>query len=327
MRFLAVTVVAAGAGAYVRSEGDSGSSTLNPLSFTKYQVVSKDPVSSTGSIFTLRPTKSDHNAGVYEEAWRAGVWSVMFKQPQLQIGRDYTPLPPLITSQDEDALRFFIRRDPAGEVSRYVHRLELGETVEMRGPQLEYKIPNDTRQILFIAGGTGIAPALQASHTLLNRTRGGDKPRIHILWANRRREDCLGGLSDTADRPRRSWLGKMFNPLQPPPVPAVTPNSPPSLVVRELEALKAQHPGQITVDYFVDEEKTFVKKENIMNFTQHSPLAGESRDSQLILVSGPEGFISYMAGPKMWAQGVEVQGPLGGIIRELNLRGWGVWKL
>jgi hypothetical protein len=34
-----------------------------------------------------------------------------------------------------------------------------------------------------------------------------------------------------------------------------------------------------------------------------------------------------MAGPKLWAQGQELQGPLKGVIRELDLKEWAVWKL
>lgn len=238
-----------------------------------------------------------------------GVWSVLFKQPQLQIGRDYTPLPP---TADDDSLRFFIRRDPHGEVSRYLHGLSLGSTVELRGPQLEYKIPSSTQEVLFIAGGTGIAPALQASYSLLRR---GNNRRIRILWANRRREDCLGGVSDTvADR--KSWFSGIFTRTAPD-----RPKDPPSPVVRELESLRSQYPGQVTVDYFVDEENTFIGKKDIAGF---APLPAGKR--KLILVSGPEGFISYMAGPKIWAQGTELQGPLGGIIQQLDLK-CSVWKL
>ncbi|RMJ26740.1 hypothetical protein PHISP_02394 [Aspergillus sp. HF37] len=308
---VAVTVAAGGIGAYFRSE-QSRPSTLDPLSFTNYHLVSKEPVSSTGSIFTLKPAKPDGNGyRVYEEAWRMGVWSVLFKQPQLQIGRDYTPLLP--TGDDDDSLRFFIRRDPYGEVSRYLHGLSLGSTVELRGPQLEYRIPSSTQEVLFIAGGTGIAPALQASYSLLRR--GHNNPRIRILWANRRREDCLGGVNDTvADR--KPWFSGIFTRTAPD-----RPKDPPSPVVRELESLRSQYPGQITVDYFVDEENTFIGKKDIADF---APIPAGKR--KLILVSGPEGFISYMAGPKVWAQGAELQGPLGGIIQQLDLK-CSVWKL
>ena len=334
VKLAAVGVAAAGIGAYIRKSQQDGPSTLNPLAFAKYTLIAKEPVSSTGSIFTLKPPKPDLNSTVYEAAWQTGVWSVMFKQPQLQIGRDYTPLPATATdNQDEDVLRFFIRKDAFGEMSRYLHGLGIGSVVEMRGPKIEYKIPKQTQEILFIAGGTGIAPALQAGHTLLRRTDETRKPRIHILWANRRREDCVGGLNDTSAKsrgPRGFWFfGPRTSPASPDPVlDAQRDTAAQSLVVRELEALKLKYPGQVTVDYFVDEENTFIEKQDILAFTNSIHQSGSRLPkNKMILVSGPEGFISYMAGPKLWAQGTEVQGPLRGIISELDLRDWATWKL
>ncbi|KAL1849452.1 mitochondrial peripheral inner membrane protein [Paecilomyces lecythidis] len=333
VRIAVVTATAGSIGAYIRWQQDSKNSTLNPFTFTHYELVSREPISSTSSLFTLRPVKPGHNREVYEAAWRTGVWSVMFKQPQLQIGRDYTPLPPIekvsdtaeniLEGEDQEPLRFLIRRDPHGEVSRYLHGLSLGSTVEMRGPQVECEIPSDVKDILFIAGGTGIAPALQAAYTLLRRDNGTAGSRIHILWANRKREDCLGGSNDSLQSPaERPWWRKL---LSSSPATAAPEDPSKGLIVKELETLKSQFPGQITVDYFVDEERTMIDKQSILRFTKSSD-ASTGR-GKLILVSGPDGFISYMAGPKMWAEGRELQGPLQGIIRELDLKGWNVWKL
>ncbi|KAJ5099175.1 hypothetical protein N7532_006176 [Penicillium argentinense] len=334
-----VTVAAGGTGAYLRSQGP-GSVTLNQETFTKYSLVSREPVSSTSSLFTLRPRyHSDHSYDVYEDAWKTGVWSVMFKQPQLQIGRDYTPLPvtaatPLtVDEENEGYLRFFIRKDPFGEVSRYLHSLAIGADIEMRGPQIECAIPEETQEILFIAGGTGIAPALQAGYSLLNRTTEANRPRIHILWASRLKEDCLGGKGDTplATSSQRSWFSGWFgssgNTGQGSQV-AIPQDKEKSLIVRELDGLKSQYPGQITVDYYLDEENRFISKKNISDYIESMPRSpADPRGRKLILVSGPEGFISYMAGPKLWADGRELQGPLRGIIKELDLKGWAVWKL
>lgn len=339
-RWLGVVVGAAavGAGAYIRSQ-NTDSATLNPQTFTKYSLVSREPVSATSSLFTLRPRKySDNNYDVYEEAWQTGVWSVMFKQPQLQIGRDYTPLPTTaattlsVEDENEGCLRFFIRKDPFGEVSRYLHTIEVGADVEMRGPKIECTIPKATDNILFIAGGTGIAPALQAGYSLLNRTTTERRPTIHILWANRLKDDCAGGHSDSLKpQPRRGWFSGWFGSSKSQETiardaVAVMENEDTSIIVRELEALKSQYPGQVTVDYYLDEENTFIGKEAIRNAIEPIPTSDSSR-SKLILVSGPEGFISYMAGPKLWAQGQELQGPLNGVIKELDLKEWGVWKL
>ncbi|KAJ5166477.1 Riboflavin synthase-like beta-barrel [Penicillium canariense] len=335
-----VSAAAAGAGAYIRSQSPS-SGTLNQETFTKYSLVSREPVSATSSLFTLRPRyHSDGNYEVYEDAWRIGVWSVMFKQPQLQIGRDYTPLPTTaatslsVDEENEGYLRFFIRKDPFGEVSRYLHSLEVGADIEMRGPQIECVIPEETQEILFIAGGTGIAPALQAGYSLLNRTTKENRPRIHILWASRLKADCVGGESDTAKAlvPSRSWFSGWLGSSQssasnPPAVAAVSQSQNSSLVVRELEALKSQYPGQITVDYYLDEENRFIGKNDLSKFIKSTDPTEDPQKRKLILVSGPEGFISYMAGPKVWAQGQELQGPLQGMIKELDLKDWAVWKL
>jgi ferredoxin-NADP reductase len=332
-----VGATAAGAGAYIRFQNTS-STTLNPETFTKYSLVSREPVSATSSLFTLRPRKpSDSNYDVYEEAWQTGVWSVMFKQPQLQIGRDYTPLPTTaatslsVDDENEGCLRFFIRKDPFGEVSRYLHNIDVGADIELRGPKIECAIPKETEEILFIAGGTGIAPALQAGYSLLNRTNAERRPRIHILWANRLKDDCAGGYSDSLKpQPRQGWLSGWFGSpkshetTRGNAVDVRTEDT--SLIVRELEALKSQYPGQVTVDYYLDEENTFIKKEDIRSAIAPASTR-DSRKSKLILVSGPEGFISYMAGPKLWAQGQELQGPLKGVIKELDLKEWGVWKL
>ncbi|PGH06600.1 nitrate reductase (NADH) [Blastomyces parvus] len=361
LRVTIVTIAAAAIGAYVRYEKDSSTATLNPYTFTQYELVSKTPVSSTSSIFTLRPVKPGDNDAVYKDAWQRGLWSVQFKQPQLQIGRDYTPLPPIPAARvqgaggekkegggsgggggtDDSALQFLIRKDPYGEVSGYLHNLPTGATLDIRGPQLDYILPADVEEILFIAGGTGIAPGLQAAHALFrNNNKRPDlkKTKMHILWANRRREDCLGGVNDSPSGQSRAgslpWWKRVFSTNKDVPgtehVPQTAIASNPT--VRYLEELKAQYPGMLTVDYFVDEEGTLIGRNSILNFTNaegtneiQKRSAGGAR--KLILISGPDGFISYLAGPKLWSGGKEIQGPLQGLIRQLDLKDWSVWKL
>ncbi|KLJ09678.1 hypothetical protein EMPG_14899 [Blastomyces silverae] len=334
LRVTIVTVAAAAIGAYVRYEKESSTATLNPYTFTQYELVSKTPVSSTSSIFTLRPVKPGDNDAVYKDAWQRGLWSVQFKQPQLQIGRDYTPLPPIPAARLEGA-------DPYGEVSGYLHNLPTGAKLDIRGPRLDYILPADVEEILFIAGGTGIAPGLQAAHALFrNNNKRPDlkKTKMHILWANRRREDCLGGVNDSptgrSSAGSLPWWKRVFSTNKDLPgiehAPQTTFTRNPT--VRYLEELKAQYPGMLTVDYFVDEEGTLIGRNSILNFTKpEGPHEIQKRSAsgarKLILISGPDGFISYLAGPKMWSGGQEIQGPLQGLIRQLDLKDWSVWKL
>ncbi|KAH8689674.1 putative cytochrome c mitochondrial import factor [Talaromyces proteolyticus] len=330
LRLTVVTLTAAGIGAYLRTQQDAGNSQLNPAVFAHYRLVSREPVSSTNSIFTLEPSRPADNRETYELAWQMGVWSVMFKQPQLQIGRDYTPLPPRDNNAEgdeiEESLRFLIRRDPHGEVSRYLHNLQVGADVEIRGPQVECEISPDVRDVLFIAGGTGIAPALQAIYILLRHAKPEEKRRIHILWANRKREDCLGGISDTpaGGHAKTSWwtFGRQTaSSTSTPEPPAATSQG---AIVSELQKLKVRYPEQITVDYFVDEESSFISTKDITAFTDSVQAAA---GKQMLIVSGPEGFINYMAGSKMWARGYQLQGSVGGIIKDLDLKDWTIWKL
>ncbi|EZF76979.1 hypothetical protein H105_01801 [Trichophyton soudanense CBS 452.61] len=327
-----VAIAAGGAGIYTRSQGDTSSTTLDPVTFTNYELISKTPVSSTCSIFNLRPKRGGGiNAEVYQDAFETGIWSVQFKQPQLQVGRDYTPLPPSMQFSSLDkgndtSLQFLIRKD--GEVSSYLHDLQPGSIVEMRGPQLGLELTPDVQEILFIVGGTGIAPALQAAHTILKCMRPRDETRIHILWANRRREDCLGGCSDTVGS-QWSWWSKLYPTTKAVGTPGENIEERRNYVVEQLDELKRLYPKKVTVDYFVDEEKSLIGKDSIMKYinsrAQH-PLVGP-RKKKLIIISGPDGFVSYLAGPKMWHNGREVQGPLRGILKELNISGWSVWKL
>jgi Oxidoreductase FAD-binding domain len=294
--------------------------------FSTLVLVKKEPVSATASIFHLEPKGVSGNLQIYEDAWKKGIWNLQVKQPQIQVVRPYTPLPP----GDHDgsslssgsSLRFLIRAEKNGEVSGWLHRIPVGSEIELRGPNLEYAISTDTRQIIFLAGGTGIASALQAAHAMLqNRARASsdakDPPRISILWANRTRDDCVGGLSDNfgstqhSGRSRFPWISST---LQRPGTLSTTEKG---IVVKELEALKERYPGQVTVDYFVDNECSFIDKSAVaaaVSTLQRS--AGSNSERPEIIISGPEGFITYLAGPKEWRNGRQEQGPVQGVISQ-----------
>ena len=340
------------------SIGDDEAVELNPVTFAKYVLVDKQPINSTSSIFSLSSHRTlfsnDNEAGEpnpnLASIWKRGVWSVQIKQPALQIARAYTPLPPISlvgtdgtvaaengaqSSQefDEDDIRLLIRKEQNGEVSGYLHRLADDANLELRGPKIEFEVPDDVADVLFLAGGTGIAPALQVAYAV--RDRG---VRMHILWANRRREDCVGGLSDNQPEGRsrsnksswwdvKKWLqGSNEASLAAP----ISPQQK-GPIVRELLAMKREtaKTGLLSVDYFVDEENLFIKPSDVNRFlreTKQSNAEG-SKTNGLILISGPDGFVQYWAGRKLWANGVETQGPLGGQLAQMPTTGWRVWKL
>ncbi|MCJ1435119.1 mitochondrial peripheral inner membrane protein [Xylographa pallens] len=320
-------------------QNSAAASAIDPTTFKSFTLESKERVSSTSSIFTLSPTSKVIDSKTYDEAWQKGVWSVQIKQPQLQIARAYTPLPPLPPPGNDNGSRttgklsFLIRQDPKGEVSGYLHSLPQGATIDLRGPQVEYRVPDDVTEVLFLAGGTGIAPALQVAHTLYNTRKGrGVPPKMHILWANRRREDCEGGVNDTPYR-SSSRLNAWSNIFAPKVESSVksTPveQSNPSPMVLRLESLKKSQSDLVSVEYFVDEEQTRISEAMLKVALRNSVTTSERspHGRKLILVSGPDGFIEHFAGSKAWQNGKEVQGPLKGLLSQIDHSGWEIWKL
>lgn len=192
-------------------------------------------------------------------------------------------------------------------MSGYLHTLKVGSEVGLRGPHTEYALADDVKNVVFLAAGTGIAPALQAAHTLLERRGNGQhKSRIHVFWSNRRREDCLGGTNSIVPDMKKEGKG---------------------IIVMALEDLKQQYPGQISVEYLVDEEGTFLDEKKISRLVTSHAVEQMPKDSKLILVSGPEGFVNIFAGPKKWDGGKEGQGVIGGVLGRMRLKDWIVWKL
>lgn len=340
---------------------------MNEKSFVPFVIAAKDQISSTSFIITVRPQSShgtavEHrdrpqihdshsNKAILRKCWDHGLWSVEIKQPQLQIARNYTPLPPRRGDEDEEldsgALRFLIRRYDGGEVSTYLSRLSVGDQVELRGPHLGFEVKKrlgDARRLVFLAGGTGIAPALQTIHILHgnnymdsdNAAHSRSAPVVSILWANRRREDCAG----SAD------LSSSNNPI-----------------VRQLLDMRQQAGNLVDIKCLVDEERTYIGANDIAKSIvvdqilplntaaaccYHSGRAIEtcaegdpatledcpcqllnqpgSVGKNIVMVSGPDGFIQHYAGPKIWAGGQELQGPVSGVVGQLIRRYQAKWK-
>lgn len=326
----AVILVSGVAGGYALNTFlSSGSSSLDASKaqgFKKYSLVGKDDLSPTSSIFTLRASSGELRAALAREEYQRAITSTQIKQPQLQIARSYTLLPP-ISEQNQDDIRFLIRKENKGEVSGYLHRLAVGAEIELRGPYVEYAISDDVQEVLFLAGGTGIAPAMQVADALAREAN------VHVLWANRRKEDCKGGISDTAGSKRISswdfygWWSPFGLPSADIGKTVIVPHAEKSAIVRQLDSIKNASKG-LQVDYYIDEENRFISAASITKLVAtRTSNAPKQTGKKLIIVSGPEGFVNYWAGPKQWSGGREVQGPLGGVLATLDTSGWDVVKL
>lgn len=300
----------------LKSAGFSGGEdkkVINKTSFSPFTIVSKEQVSPTAFILSVRAAKGDgkgdgDSAQAFREAWEHGLWSVEAKQPQLQIARHYTPLPPppsplsspsssssQLSNENIESplplLRFLIRRVDGGEMSTYLGKLRAGDAVWLRGPHLGFDVDKRLgdigRRVVFVAGGTGIAPALQVARRLLDGGGGGggegdgaeeqQQPTVSILWANRRAADALG-----RERERRAvstggggtgrWFSSWWRRGDEAPSPShhvgeqqqgrkqaeVEEEEESSFAQQQIRDLQRRHPDRFRVSYYVDEEGSFI---------------------------------------------------------------------
>ena len=292
---------------------------LNPDTFTPYTLTAKDYISTNNAVFTLTGLKTEQEDGVNRSIENV-LSSIQIKQPELQIARAYTPLPSkaidgngsLSLVIQDSLLQFLIKREEKGEVSRYLHNLPIGSQVEVRGPKVEYKLPHNLQDVVFIAGGTGIVPALQIAKSLQCQA----STTMHILWANKKEEDVIGNY---ANETKASNIGFSTTKCQKHPV------------LEQLELLKEQWDDEegkkLSVDIFMDDRNRYISINDVKRHMMDRSGDGQAGKSRLILVSGPDGFVEYWAGSKVWRNGQEAQGQLGGLLSQLNLDQWQIWKL
>ena len=340
-------------GTWVGYDGGTGEAVADM--FQDYELIKNQKISSTSYIFKIQPStfgprayKSRLDGHRITEASRKGIWSVQIKHPLLTIARLYTPIPTILRdpyahalgekanyqslNPQDNQLRFLIRNHPEGELARFLSRLQPGARVELRGPYQEFEIPDDLEQVVFLAGGTGISPALQMVDTLLSGRSEAPKPRMTILWANRLAEDCKGGLIEPPQHHeglfQQAWQ-KIFGFDVPLTASRPLPSLEDSPIVRELATLELRHPGKFRVGYFADDQQRFITEGDIKAQTriENQPLSDGKSGKKLFMVSGPDGFVEHFAGPKVWKEGRELQGNLGGVIGKMQLSDWGVWKL
>lgn len=81
----------------------------------------------------------------------------------------------------EELLELHVRRVPDGLVSGWLHTLERGDRVDIRGPfgQCFYDPDEPARKLLLAGAGTGLAPLLGIARDALDRGHGGPIDLVH----------------------------------------------------------------------------------------------------------------------------------------------------
>merc|ERR1719343_1523147 len=108
-------------------------------------------------------------------------------------GKDVAkPYNPISSNSVVGSFDLLIKSYEKGVVSKYADALKPGDRVEfkqIKGNIKKWVYPFDKSSITMLAGGTGIAPMMQALHPLL--TTAGDVTRIRLLYGNISPKDIM----------------------------------------------------------------------------------------------------------------------------------------
>lgn len=125
------------------------------------------------------------------------------------------PYSPTHDRSQPGVLELVVKKYEGGLASTHLHSLDVGETLDFRGPlpRYEWQSSNgEVREVVLIAGGAGITPLYSLVRGVLSED---PSARLHLIW----------GVNGTRD----------------------------IIFKRELETLQARHPDRLQITYAVSE--------------------------------------------------------------------------
>ena len=155
---------------YLPEPGSDSQELLDPKEFHRFIIAHKEEIDDQHFLIELIPKFNHWQYSFYsnyesKSIWNGDkIWSVDVKQPDIMVVRAYTPLPlffmkseytrsgdrkPLLKVIDNDAddydkqgsMCLYVKKYDDGEVSRYISSKKIGDELELRGPNIEYKFP------------------------------------------------------------------------------------------------------------------------------------------------------------------------------------------
>ena len=137
------------------TNSNSAQSILGPTHFAPLKVISITPITATTS--TIKLALPSHLLPESTDKFSNPIKSIYVLQPDLAIQRPYTPLSAASfvktngNGDGEGTLDLVVKRYPDGEVSRWLHRLRVGDEVGVRGPVVTWDFKEKYDEIVFVS--------------------------------------------------------------------------------------------------------------------------------------------------------------------------------
>ncbi|KAG0764629.1 hypothetical protein G6F57_001451 [Rhizopus arrhizus] len=194
-----------------------------------------------------------------------------------EVIRPYTP-----TSLEtaEGHVDFVIKDYPKGNMSRHVHSMKVGDTIDIKGPFQKYNWQSKPVEYVgMVAGGTGITPMLQLIRKIFGSNSPYKNTKVTLVFANQEEQDIL--FKEELEGYERDFPSRFK-------------------LVNVIERPSANWPGS----------KGFVDQGLIEKVFPHPDI-----EDSVIFVCGPPPFMEAVSGDK---NPDKSQGPLKGILKSLG---------
>ncbi|KAF5863295.1 hypothetical protein ETB97_010293 [Aspergillus alliaceus] len=187
---------------------------------------------------------------------------ITFHKPKdawLPVIRPYTPINNI---NEPGYIELLVKKYPNGKASTYLHSLQPGDTLNIRGPMRRYPWrPNEFEHVNLIAGGAGITPMYQLIQGILNNPE--DRSKIKLIF----------GVNSDAD-----------------------------LVLKnELDAFERKFPDRFKVVYTVSdpgEGSPFPKGKITKELLERELVGAKDSKGTKVFLCGPPGMEASVAGTK-----------------------------
>lgn len=188
---LALASLATSASSSARSEEDKGKRefALDPREFRSFTVQSVESVTHDTKRVVFALPSAEHEMGMK-------VASCLLAKAKVDGKVVVRPYTPVNTNEEKGVLELVVKGYPAGKLSKHIVDLEVGDTLEMKGPLLKFAYkPNQFKTAAFLVGGSGLTPALQVAKEICRNPA--DKTRVVLVFANKTEADIM--LRDELD--------------------------------------------------------------------------------------------------------------------------------
>lgn len=220
--------------------------------------------------------------------------------PKKSVGAISRPYNPISFCDSGVTLTLLVKRYPEAKMGTALHTLKPGESVDVKGPNQQWKFEAGKHQHYgFVAGGTGITPIMQAMQHVLQH----DTAKVSLITLNKTTGDIL--LRSDIDKLQKQYPGRLN-------------------VTHVVEHGNDFTEGTIAVHGELDAWSTTRMMKGRASTDILSALPASGAEGVMVMVCGRPPMTAAIAGKKNkdWTQG-----PVGGMLKELGYGEQQVWKI